>query len=46
MKSLLGLIGVTLMGIGIGTVAVGLKVGLCAGTILLGLGLVIDALKK
>lgn len=46
MKSLVGIIGITLMGIGIGTVSLGLKIGLCAGITLLGLGLIIDAIRS
>ena len=46
MKTFIGLIGITMMGIGIGTFAVGLKAGACIGITLFGFGLVVDALKK
>lgn len=46
MKMIVGLIGLTLMSIGIGIGIAGVKIGLCAGLTMLGLGLVADALKK
>jgi len=46
MKMIVGIAGITLMGIGIGTATFGLVNGLCLGITLLGLGLAIDAIKK
>jgi hypothetical protein len=46
MKSIVGLAGIVLMGIGIGTVSSGWKAGICAGLILMGAGLFIDAVRK
>ena len=46
MKTIVGLVGITLMGIGLGVIAFGIKIGLCLGVTLLGLGLAIDAIKE
>lgn len=46
MNGIVGLAGITLIGIGLGVIAFGLKIGLCLGITLLGLGLAIDAIKK
>jgi hypothetical protein len=46
MRTLLGLTGIALIGIGIVTLIAGWRVGLCAGVILLGCVLVIDAVIK
>lgn len=46
MKTIVALTGLTLIGIGAGTLIVGWKVGLSAGVIILGCGLLIDAVIK
>jgi len=46
MRMTVGMIGITLMGMGMGTAAFGLVNGLCLGVTLLGLGLIIDAIKR
>jgi hypothetical protein len=46
MKMVVGITGITLMGIGIGTAIFGLVNGLCLGITLLGFGLAIDAVRK
>ena len=46
MKTIVGMIGITLIGIGVGIIAFGTKTGLCMGIAILGLGLVIDAIRK
>ena len=46
MKTIVGLAGITLIGIGLGIIAFGVKTGLCMGIAILGLGLVIDAIRK
>ena len=46
MKMIVGVVGVTFIGIGVGIIAFGIKTGLCMGIALMGLGLVIDAVRK
>lgn len=46
MRTIIGLIGITMIGIGTATLLVNWKVGLCAGIILLGMGLIFDAVRK
>lgn len=46
MRTLLGMIGITLIGTGAGTLIYDWRIGMCAGVILLGMGLVIDAVRK
>jgi len=46
MKTIVGMVGITLIGIGAGIIVFGTKTGLCIGIALLGLGLVIDAIRK
>jgi hypothetical protein len=46
MKSIVALTGIVLVGVGVATLVFDWKIGLCAGTILLGLGLFIDAMRK
>jgi hypothetical protein len=46
MKSIVGLTGIVLMGLGVTTLLFDLRTGICAGIILLGMGLCVDALGK
>ena len=46
MRIIVGFAGITLIGIGLGVIAFGIKIGLCLGITLLGLGLAIDAIRK
>jgi len=46
MKMIVGMIGIALVGIGAGTIAFDLKIGLCIGVSVIGFGLVIDAIKR
>jgi len=46
MKMIVGMVGIALVGMGAGTIAFGLKIGLCIGVSVIGFGLVIDAIKR
>lgn len=46
MNMIIGIIGVTLVGIGAGTLAYDWKVGACFGVIIFGGGLIIDSFRK
>lgn len=46
MKSIVRLIGITMVGIAIGTMQQDLPTGLCIGLFVFGVGLVVDSLRK
>ena len=46
MRMTVGMIGIALVGMGAGTIAFNLKIGLCIGVSVIGFGLIIDAIKR